>query len=87
MHVIIVVCLHPLPCCIYTVLVSLIYATVLTLVMYTTVTVVGYNQSVYTLFEEDGYLEMCIVVTRNGSLTPFFININTTNGTAGKLCL
>ena len=49
------------------------------------VTIVGYDESVYTLVEEDGYLEICVVITRNGSRTPFVININTTNGTAGKM--
>ena len=50
----------------------------------TAVTIVGYEQSMYTLFEETGYLEICVVVTRNGSRTPFVININTINGTAGR---
>ena len=49
-------------------------------------TIVGYEESVYTLVEEDGYLEICVVITRNGSRTPFIININTTNGTAGIRC-
>ena len=47
-------------------------------------TMVEYEQSMYTLFEEKGHLEVCLVVTRNGSQTPFVINITTTNGTAGK---
>ena len=51
----------------------------------TVVTIVGYEESVYTLVEDDGYLEICIVITRNGSRTPFIININTTTGTAGKM--
>ena len=50
----------------------------------TAVTIVGYEQSMYTLVEETGYLEVCVVITRNGSQTPFVININTTYGTAGR---
>ena len=46
-------------------------------------TIVEYEQSMYTLFEEKGYLEVCLVA-RNDSQTPFIINITTTNGTAGK---
>ena len=47
-------------------------------------TIIGYEESMYTLVEETGYLEICVVVTRNGSQTPFVINVNTTSGTAGK---
>ena len=48
---------------------------------------VGFEQSMYTLQEKVGYLEICLVVSRNGSRTPFIINITTTKGTTGKLIL
>ena len=51
----------------------------------TAVTVVGYELSMYTLVEEDGRLEICVVVTKNGSQTPFIVSINTTKGTAGEM--
>ena len=47
-------------------------------------TIVGYEQNMYILSEEMGYLEVCVNIIRNGSKTPFVITINTTNGTAGK---
>ena len=52
--------------------------------IYTPEAVVGYEQNMYTLFEKAGYLEVCLVVTRSGSKTPFVINITTSNGTACK---